>query len=66
MPTRCKQTTLISPKRANDERLRRALEPLIGAIPVTAMRAANYSVDRDQNKLGPGQAARRLEAELGL
>jgi osmoprotectant transport system permease protein len=32
---------LLSPKRANDEKLIAALRPLIDAIPVTAMRAAN-------------------------
>ena len=57
---------LISPRRADDRRLRDALEPLIGAVPVKAMRAANYGVDRDRDKLAPAQAARRLEAELGL
>ncbi len=51
---------LISPKRANDARLRAALTPLIGKIDVEAMRAANESVDRDQNKLTPGEAARSL------
>ncbi len=55
---------LISPKRANDRRLLEALEPLIGAVSVEAMRAANYSVDRDAGKLSPGQAARGLETGL--
>ncbi|MGE5536510.1 MAG: ABC transporter permease, partial [Acidobacteriota bacterium] len=32
---------LLSPRRANDKRLAAALEPLIGAIPVDLMRAAN-------------------------
>lgn len=32
---------LLSPRRANDEKLIAALKPLIGAIPVSAMRAAN-------------------------
>ena len=57
---------LISPKRSDDPRLRRALTPLIGAVPVRAMRASNYSVDRDRDKIAPAEAARRLEAELGL
>jgi len=57
---------LISPKRANDARLRAALAPLIGAIPVAAMREANYSVDRDQQKATPAQAARALAAKLGI
>ena len=51
---------LLSPHRADDARLRRALEPLVGAIPVDAMRAANLSVDRDAAKLTPEQAAQAL------
>jgi len=55
---------LISPKRAGDERLVAALKPLIGAVPVEAMQAANYSVDRDRDKATPLQAAQALEAGL--
>ncbi|WP_293676314.1 glycine betaine ABC transporter substrate-binding protein [uncultured Phenylobacterium sp.] len=51
---------LISPERAGDERLVEALRPLVGAISVEAMRAANYSVDRDSGKLTPAQAAEAL------
>jgi osmoprotectant transport system permease protein len=51
---------LVSPARANDRRLLGALRPLVGAIPVAAMRAANYSVDRDADKLTPAQAAAAL------
>jgi osmoprotectant transport system permease protein len=57
---------LIAPGRADDPRLLNALRPLIGKIPVTAMRAANYSVDRDRDKATPAQAARALEVGLGL
>jgi len=57
---------LISPKRAGDARLLGALKPLIGRIPVQAMRAANYSVDRDARKLSPDEAAKALERQLGL
>lgn len=57
---------LISPKRVGDQRLLEALRPLIGAISVEAMREANYSVDRDTQKASPLQAARALEAKLGL
>ena len=56
---------LISPRRAGDRRLTGALTPLIGKVTVEAMRAANYSVDRDQGKLSPAQAARVLEKRLG-
>jgi osmoprotectant transport system permease protein len=52
---------LVSPKRAGDARLLDALKPLVGSISVEAMRAANYSVDRDRGKLSPAQAARALE-----
>ena len=55
---------LISPKRAGDRRLVDALKPLIGAISVEAMQGANYSVDRDQGKVSPAEAARALEARL--
>jgi osmoprotectant transport system permease protein len=51
---------LISPARAQDPRLLGALRPLVGSIPVSAMRAANYSVDRDADKLTPAQAAATL------
>ena len=51
---------LVSPKRAGDRRLIEALRPLIGAIPVGAMQAANYSVDRDAGKVTPVAAARAL------
>ena len=56
---------LISPKRAGDARLRQALAPLIGKISVEAMREANFSVDRDEGKVTPAEAARALEAKLG-
>jgi len=55
---------LISPKRANDQRLLGVLKPLIGKIDVAAMRAANLSVDRDMDKASPAQAATALAAKL--
>ena len=57
---------LISPRRAGDARLRAALQPLIGRIPVEAMRQANLTVDRAQAKVTPAEAARKLSATLGL
>jgi osmoprotectant transport system permease protein len=57
---------LLAPRRAGDMRLRRTLRPLIGAIPVEAMRTANFSVDRDRDKLTPDQAADELAQRLGL
>lgn len=55
---------LISPKAAADPRLVEALRPLVGKVPVEAMRAANYSVDRDKGKSSPAQAARALEQAI--
>jgi osmoprotectant transport system permease protein len=53
---------LISPKRANDPRLIRALQPLVGAIGIEAMRQANYAVDGKGQS--PAEAARALERTL--
>jgi osmoprotectant transport system permease protein len=55
---------LISPKRAHDRRLIDALTPLIGKIPLSAMQAANLSVDRDQQKASPTEAAKALERQI--
>ncbi|HEX6996780.1 MAG TPA: ABC transporter permease/substrate-binding protein [Gammaproteobacteria bacterium] len=57
---------LLAPSRAADRRLRDALAPLVGAIPVEAMRAANLLVDRDEGKLSPAAAARWLAERIGL
>ncbi|HET7132061.1 MAG TPA: glycine betaine ABC transporter substrate-binding protein, partial [Gammaproteobacteria bacterium] len=56
---------LVAARRANDPLLRRALLPLIGAIPVELMREANYRVDRDDDKQSAAAAARWLEEQLG-
>ncbi|WP_296597358.1 ABC transporter permease/substrate-binding protein [Phenylobacterium sp.] len=55
---------LLSPKAAKDHRLVEALRPLVGAVPVEAMRSANYSVDRDSGKSTPAEAARALEQAI--
>jgi osmoprotectant transport system permease protein len=57
---------LISPRRRNDEVLRAALAPLVGAIPVELMRQANYMLDRDTGKATAQEAARFLAAGAGL
>jgi osmoprotectant transport system permease protein len=57
---------LISPRRANDARLRAALQPMIGKIAVDRMRQANLMVDRDKDKATPAQAAAWLETASGL
>ena len=55
---------LLSPHRSGDLHLRAALQPLVGAIPVEAMRAANLSVDRDARKQTPEQAASALAERI--
>jgi osmoprotectant transport system permease protein len=57
---------LLSPRRAHDAALRRALQPLIGRIPVDRMREANLMVDRDRDKASPAEAARWLSRVIGL
>ncbi len=53
---------LLSPARAHDMRLVRALSPLIGSITPERMRTANLSVDRDAGKISPDAAAALLAA----
>ncbi len=55
---------LLAPARAKDARFRQALQPLVGAICVEAMREANYLVDRDQEKVAPLAAAEWLERRV--
>ncbi|WP_375272346.1 ABC transporter permease/substrate-binding protein [Sphingomonas sp.] len=57
---------LVAPRRTKDQRFLAALRPLVGRIPVSAMREANYMVDRDANKATPEAAARWLAAKVGL
>ena len=57
---------LISPRRATDATLTRALMPLVDKISVEHMREANYMVDRDTDKATPRDAARFLGRASGL
>jgi osmoprotectant transport system permease protein len=57
---------LISPQRAGDSRLIGALRPFIGRIDADAMRRANLSVDRDDDKRSPAEAARGLASAIRL
>ena len=57
---------LVAPARAKDARFLAALRPLVGRVPVAAMREANYQVDRDRDKRSPEQAARWLAGRIGL
>ena len=56
---------LVGPKAARDARLVATLRPLIAAIPVDAMRKANFMVDREKDKASPDAAADWLAAALG-
>lgn len=57
---------LLAPSRAGDATLQQALRPMIGAIPIDAMRKANLMVDRDVDKFSPAAAARWLAGQVGL
>ncbi len=56
---------LASAAHAHDTRFLAAITPLVGAIPVAAMRTANYMVDRDTAKASPQAAARWLAVKIG-
>jgi osmoprotectant transport system permease protein len=56
---------MLSPRIAGDPGVAAALQPLLGAISVEAMREANFAVDReDAGKLTPKQAADALSRKL--
>jgi osmoprotectant transport system permease protein len=58
---------MLSPRIAGDAGVRGALDPLLGAISVEAMREANLAVDReDAEKLTPRQAAAELAKKAKL
>ena len=57
---------LVGPAHADDPRFLAALRPLVGRVPVAAMRRANYLVDRDTAKQSPEDAARWLAKRIGL
>ena len=57
---------LVSADAARDAGVLAALQPLIGAIDVAAMREANFAVDRDVDKRSPAAAARQLADDVGL
>lgn len=57
---------LVAPESGKDTRLMKVLAPLVGAIDVEAMRAANLSVDREEDKLSFDEAARLLARRAGL
>lgn len=55
---------LVSPRRADDEKLLAALRPLLGAISVEQMRDASLRADRPGNKETPEGAARWLGSQI--
>jgi osmoprotectant transport system permease protein len=58
---------MLSPRLVADKGVAAALQPLLGAISVEAMREANYAVDREgAGKLSPKQAAEALVTKVGL
>ena len=57
---------LIAPKRSSDQRLIRAVTPLVGKISIEHMREANLMVDRDVDKATPEEAADFLARAIGL
>ena len=57
---------LLSPEASRNEALVAALQQLVDAIDVEAMREANYAVDREEEKLSFDEAARLLAERAGL
>lgn len=55
---------LLNGRIAADQRLTTALRPLIGAISIDNMRAANWMTDRDKAKRTPRQAANWLDQRI--
>ncbi len=55
---------LVSPRRADDPRLKALAAQLSGSLSVQAMRQANYAVDRDSDKRSPADVARELSDDI--
>ena len=55
---------LISPKRAGDQPLRDALQPLLGTIGITAMREANLRAGGGDSNSSPNAVARWLREQV--
>jgi osmoprotectant transport system permease protein len=55
---------LISPKRAEDQALRQALQPLLGRIDIATMREANLRAAGGDSKASPEAGARWLWEKL--
>ncbi len=55
---------LVSPARARDSALLKALAPLLGAIDLKTIQRANLMVDRDTDKRTPDQVAAGLDGQI--
>jgi len=56
---------LLSPRRTGDDRLKAALQPLLGKIDIAAMRAANLRAAGNDSTSSPDAVARWLWAKIG-
>jgi osmoprotectant transport system permease protein len=56
---------LLAPKRAGDDRLRSALQPLLGSIDIAAMREANLRAAGNDASSSPDAVARWLWEKVG-
>ncbi|MDR3486971.1 MAG: ABC transporter permease/substrate-binding protein [Bradyrhizobium sp.] len=56
---------LLAPKRASDQALRAALQPLLGAIDISAMREANLRAAGNDSTSSPDAVARWLWEKIG-
>ena len=56
---------LLAPKRAGDEALRAALQPLVGKIDIAAMREANLRAAGNDSSSSPDAVAKWLWEKVG-
>ena len=56
---------LLAPKRAGDERLKTALQPLLGKIDITTMREANLRASGNDANSSPDAVAKWLWGKVG-
>ena len=56
---------LLAPKRAGDEALRAALQPLVGKIDIAAMREANLRASGNDPNSSPDAVAKWLWEKVG-
>jgi len=55
---------LLGPRHRNDDAIRAALRPLIGAIPLARMQQANLMVDRPEDRKTPAETAVWLDRQI--